>query len=311
MNMSQDHKYKKDLTFNISRKYNPARCKSLIAYSDYLNELISAGATRIVHSGYGSETKRKQLREMLHVIREKCMVPILYMGVFGTENLESNPFLEKWAQRNTQFKALGYGGSRKSAMMCPVSPYVSSYLLPKVLEVINECDINNIFLDIPWIMKGGCHCGNCYQLRQHGADNARLVRLGLEQFVNAIRAEFPCMRIAVNASAPGIYSHRWRGAEIENLGGLFDEYVTEWNPFRWRQKPDVITRCVREARKRVQGKFYHATTLTDKDGKMYDTSRIADLFMAILRGGALPWLGIACPEHQISQIGEAWRKSLE
>lgn len=298
-------------TININARYSPHKGVFMDDYACYVTAVKRAGASRIVHAGHElDEKKRERLENMVNIVHDAGLKAVLYTGVFGTEDLMKKPELEKWAQRDKDDNILGYNGARSSAMMCPVSPYAADYLLPRI-ENTAALDFDGIFIDIPWIMKGGCYCSNCDEHRMKGMGNDRLVRLGLGEFVNRIRETFPKLRLAVNASAPGIYDHRWHGANIGNLNGLFDEYVTEWNPLRWCRGVDDITKCIAEAKKKAHGESFHATTLTDSSGRMYDGGRIALLFGAILNGGAKPWLGIACPEEQMKIVGKAWRYASE
>ena len=298
-------------TININARYNPHNRIILRDYRNYIKAVRKAGASRIVHAGHElDERKKKRLENMVNAVHDAGLKAILYTGVFGTEDLVKKPELEKWAQKDKDGNILGYNGAGSSAMMCPVSPYAVDYLLPRIEETA-ALDFDGIFIDIPWIMKGGCYCSNCDADRMQGMGNDRLVRFGLAEFTEGIRETFPKLRLAVNASAPGIYDHRWHGANIGNLNGLFDDYVTEWNPLRWGRSADDITRCISEAKKKAHGELYHATTLTDRSGRMYDEGRIASLFSAILDGGAKPWLGIACPEEQMKIVGKAWRYASE
>ncbi len=302
-----NHINQQGFTIDINLNYNPNT--DPLVYEEHLKALKDSGAVRIVH---GRSNEKGRLSDMIASIHKLEMQAVCYTGVFGTENISVNTSLEQWTQRNDKGVFLDYGGvgNKGTAMMCPVSPYVESYLAPNVIDVVQSCGFDAIFIDIPWIMEGGCYCGNCHDLRTSGADNSILVRTGLKKFIEMVKAEIPDIKIGVNASAPGIYSHYWHGAEIENLSGLFEEYITEWNPFVFGNEPEIVTECILKAREKVNGDFYHATTCTEEDGKPYSMDKMVALLSAILKGGALPWLCFAGPTHQVREIGEAWNRSL-
>ncbi|MBN2053256.1 hypothetical protein JW756_07160 [Candidatus Woesearchaeota archaeon] len=278
----------------------------------YIKELKKTGAERIVihRPRPFLEQHKERLENMSARIQYEEIKPVLYTGIFGTENIIENKFLLPWVQRNKNGELLSYmNGGARSAMMCPASPYVTDYLAPRVVESARAANAKSIFLDIPWIMKGGCYCSNCKDIRESGGDNKKIVRQGLERFVNTIKKEIPGISLGVNSSAPGIYLHAWHGAEINNFKGLFEEYITEWTPYQWGQKPEVVTKCILNARGKAEGKFYHATICKDNNKNLYPADKLSALFKAILDGGALPWLCVNASNSQLIKISEAWRIS--
>ena len=112
------------------------------------------------------------------------------------------------------------------------------------------------------------------------------------------------IKTSVNVCAPTIHND-FPSAHIDNLRGIFDEYVTEWNPLRWNQDISVIKRTIKYAKKSTHKKIYHATTCTGKNGIIYSVNSLTNIFNAIVISGATPRLGIAFNEKGLDKIREA------
>jgi len=282
----------------------------LRAYERYLVALRSCGVTEIEHAAQHivTRTQEERVRRVVDIIHEQGLKAILYTGVFGTEGAAR---FRQWAQRDENGQILGYGGKGwRTAMMCPASPYPVEVTLPQLTRLLGLADFDGIFIDIPWFLRDTCYCSHCTAPRQRGADNAAIVRASLETIVATLKQEKPELRLAVNASAPTIHDNRYNGAHIDNLAGLFDEYVTEWNPYRWRQPPTILVRSLLYAHQAVTGRLLHATTMTTRGGgRPYSLDNYTSLFSAILAGGATPRLGITFPEELLQLVGEAWRRA--
>jgi hypothetical protein len=286
----------------------------ICGYKEYLLCLKETGFTEIEHAGshlkYASQ--RNRLKNAVEEIHTQSMKAYFYTGVFGTKNLHQNKELMPFAQRDKHGNILGYlGKDLKTAMMCPTSDYVDHVIIPKLLDRMHLAQFDGVFFDIPWVMKSGCYCTNCKDLRANGANNAILVRNSLLRIVSVLRTEHPLLSICINASAPTIHDNRYSGGHSDNLKGIFDEYLTEWNPYRWNQDVSVVSRCIDYAAGIVNGRLLHATTATNRLGKMYTIEQYVRLFSAILNGGATPRLGIGFPEKQLRIIGDAWRNAVE
>jgi hypothetical protein len=302
-------------------------------YKEYIAALKESGAIEIEHVGKNLRVskQRQRVKDSIQVIHDLEMKAILYTGIFGSIDVRNSGELKKMVQRDLFENVLSYGKKGKgTAMMCPSSDYVEKVVLPQINKTLKFAAYDGIFLDIPWIMYGGCFCDNCHDVREENNSegknqaetNAANVKQGLERFVSAIKKDHPDLKISVNVSAPTVYRHSYHGAEIENLAGLFDQYVTEWNPLRVNQQVSVVTKCVKKAIEVVEEtetveeiqknpEFYHATTCTNLSGKIYPAEKLSRLFYAILNGGALPRLGIAFPSQQLEVIKEAWESAVE
>jgi len=294
--------------FNIHNRYD------FTSYKKYLLSLKENGFTEIEHAGSHANhaNQRKRLKCAVEEIHERGMKSYFYTGVFGTENLHQNKELLPYAQRNKNGDILSYEGkSLARAMMCPASGYIDNIVIAKILDRMHLAKFDGLFFDIPWVMKNGCYCKNCKNQREDGADNAVMVRNALKRIVSALKKEYPALSICINASAPTIHDNRYSGGHIDNLSGIFDEYLTEWNPYRWKQDVSVVSRCIDYAAGIVKGRLLHATTATNRLGKMYTKEQYVRLFSAILNGGATPRLGIVFPEKQLRIIGDAWQSAVE
>ena len=333
----------KRLGFRNNMDYNVfdfnSRYFNLENYKRHIAKLKECGTIEIEHFGRNLqlEKQKQRAKDAIKAIHDLDMEAILYTGIFGGINAKNSNELKSFAQRNKEGKLLSeHNLGEGSAMMCPSSEYVERVMIPQVSRTLEFAAYDGIFLDTPWIMKGGCYCENCYELREEVASegknqveiNAINVRGGLERFVTAIKKDHPHVKISVNASAPGLNFDYFHGAEIDNLAGLFDQYVTEWSPHRMRQTVSFGTRCIKKAVKIVEeiesaegiedkksvdinGKFYHATTCTYSSGIVIPADRLSMLFHTILEGGALPRLGIAFGDKGLGIIKEAWESAVE
>jgi hypothetical protein len=115
--------------------------------------------------------------------------------------------------------------------------------------------------------------------------------------VEALRQSHPDVALGINASAPTIHNDHPR-SHIDELAGLFDEYVTEWNPLRWGQPPSIVGGAIDYASE--HGRVLHATTATMK-GVVH--RGLGDLLREIVAHGATPRLGIDPRRHP--ELGEA------
>ena len=295
----------------VHDKYNIHFSFNLKDYTSFLHELKNIGVNEIEHAAsnikYSSQEKR--LKEVTNIIRDLGLVSVLYTGVFGVEDLKSNPSLLKYAQRSFKGDVLSFNGLR-SAMMCPSSNYIDEYSIPKVSSLLSLNTFDKVFIDIPWIMKGGCFCNNCYngEIKKSNDESARG---GLEKFTNALKLVKSDVKISVNASAPTIHNNKYSGAHIDNLVGLFDEYVTEWNPYRWNQKSTILKNCISYAKSKTNKDVFHATTLTNRKGELYSKDEYVALFKDIFNSGANLRLGIGFSGETLSFIGSAITDSLK
>ena len=284
------------------------------SYAKYLKSLKDIGVNEIEHAGSNIKftTQRERLKNAVEEIHNSGMRAYLYTGVFGSENLNHHRKLESFAQRDKHGNVLSYSGkSLKTAMMCPASGYTENVITPRLLDRIQLARFDGLFCDIPWIMKSGCYCDNCKTQKEEGADNAMIVRNALIKIVSALKKENPSISICINAAAPTIHDNSLSGGHIDNLIGIFDEYLTEWNPYRWNQNVSIVSRCIEYAGKTVNGRLVNATTLTTRQGEMYTSDQYMKLFSSILQGGATPRLGVRFPSEQLRIIGYAWRKAMD
>lgn len=240
-------------------------------------------------------------------LRDLDIAAVLYTGPWGGVDMKANPALEKWVQRDEEQNPLGYMGSFRSAMLCPLSPYVEEIFFPQLVRSVSECSFKAVFFDIPWIMKGGCHCQWCRSFREeNGSSNAGVVHKAFEGLLSSLRKVCPGVTLAVNASAPGCNFNDWTGGHIDALAGLFDEYVTEWNPYRWNQSAAVVSRTIRQVKTLAEGTFSHATTVTDRNGRIYAEEKLTTLFRQLLEEGADPWLTVDFGHDGLSALHRAY-----
>jgi hypothetical protein len=155
-------------------------------------------------------------------------------------------------------------------------------------------------------MRGACNCRWCLESRKGGSTSDDIVRVALESVVAELRQCFPHVCFAVNASAPGLNQDNWTGGHLRNLAGIFDEYVTEWNPYRWGQNAVAVAKSLSEAKHIATGRFSHASTLTTRSRKLLTRKQLRDLFVAILSQDASPWLSVYFNTAALDTISTAY-----
>lgn len=283
----------------------PTRWANIDRALRYAKKLKLKGAERIVIRGRLPKHLPK-VKLMISSLREIGYQVIMYTGVWGGVDLMQSRNLWDWAQRDKADNPLGYRGSLRSGMLCPESPYIAEVLIPEISELIDYCEFHGVFFDIPWIMKGGCLCKWCRKSKDSGGTNGDIVRIALGSLITNLRQRWPNLDFAVNASAPGLNHDKWSGGHLSNLADIFDEYVTEWNPYRWNQKPHVVANCLSEAKRITTGRFSHATTLTDRYGKLLSGDQIQSLFFAILSQAANPWISVNFNDRALDAIFNAY-----
>ncbi|MCB9359185.1 hypothetical protein H6503_04600 [Candidatus Woesearchaeota archaeon] len=285
---------------NIKYKFDCRTNFDISKFSEYISALSNNGFSEIELTGRRIRDNRlkRQQKECVDIIHDNGLKAVLYTGIFGAEDLTYNPEFEKYSQRDKLGNILSYRNTKKTAMMCPESDYLTEIMIPEITDVLLNSNFDEIFVDIPWIMKGGCYCSNC---NGDGSveNNQNIVRNNLEIFSNVIH--IADVRISVNVSAPGIYNNFSSGANIENLLGICDHYLTEWNPLRWNMPVKTIGKIVEKAKSMTDSPIYHATTCSDKGKKVYDYGTLCELFCEIYKSGAIPRVAVA----NIDIVGKA------
>ena len=283
----------------VHHRFNPYRRLDLHSFEQYVDILVKGGGTEVEFGGRRAQPKR--LQAMVNIVHRAGARAVLYTGVFGTEDVRSSPGLKAWAQRRADGSIAGYAGAgERAALLCPSSPYVEEIAVPEIVHAVRIAGFDEVFVDIPWLATGH-PCANCASERTGGADDAAIVRNALERATPLFRASLPSTWLSVNASAPSVHDAH-PGGHISNPAGLFDAYVTEWNPYRWCQSVGVIGRVVDAARQYVSQPLYHATTLTGRDGKLFDEAQVRSLAHVIRSAGATPRFGMGFPPEQLVRV---------
>ena len=289
----------------VHDKFNVHNHIDFSDYISYICDLQEIGVTEIEHAASNIKTpkQKERLRQAVDTIHNQGLVAVLYMGVFGTVDLISRPDMALFAQRDMKGTILSYNNrGLRNAMMDPASPYLVDELFPYLQDLLSTVSFDKLFIDIPWMMP------KALSSESPELTNQVIVRSALEKTMLFLRTINPDLEIGVNASAPIVNNNQSSGGHVSNLANLFDEYVTEWNPYRWSQPASIVTSIIQEAQKFTLGTFYHATTMTDRKGKMYSSLHYEQLFSSILNAGATPRLGIRFPKEQLVIVGEAYKK---
>jgi hypothetical protein len=303
-----------DFRNNLDKRYSLYDHIDTAAYEKYINYWKDNGLSEIEHSGRKLSMIKLQTQasKIMDIIHSHNLKSVLYTGIFGTENLHTNHELKEFAQKGSDGNILCYNNSAiASAMMCPSSRYLDDHMIPQIWNTIKKIDFDKIFIDIPWIMSNGCFCDNCIQQRSHGLTDDEILHNGIEKVISCLKNEFPWISFGINVSAPMIYTPKVITPKIERLKGLIDEYVTEWNPYRWNQDPDIIVDCIKHVKRNIEGRVYHATTLSNREGVLLSEERLENLFYHILKNGAGLRIGCGLSIEKISLVGTAYKKALE
>jgi hypothetical protein len=218
--------------------------------SKEISRFKARGITRLVLPYHWRDSPWEDkaiLREWTTVAHDNRIPVFMYTGPFGTETrrgVASNPEWSEWFQTGADGVAVTYGGL---AMFCPRSPYLRTYRLPIIMDALAEVPFDGVFFDIPWMMKGACHCSACTAVIDQGSNindlslNEKAVREAMAEAVLTMRRDFPCLWVGANVGAPGVWEVKDKGASPRALTGLFDELIVE---FSRQQGMDNIAKVI-------------------------------------------------------------------
>ena len=198
-------------------------------------------------------------------------------------------------------------------MFCPNAPYLERYRGPLIKRTLMYCDLDGVFLDVPWFLRRACHCQfcqaiqskegrqdqacDCLSCRRWGerdradleAHRSRSNRDALARLCLALRNEAPTCYLAVNANAPGTRSElAYTGARTANLSGLFDEMVTELQFDGKARGLEQVRSCLRSARTQAPGAALSFATMLDGAHEK-PTELVEDLFRLVHAEAAGMW----------------------
>ena len=181
---------------------------------------------------------RAKLASLAAIAHREGFFLFAYTGPFGTETqrtLNRLPHLREWLQIDGNGAPASYGGL---PMFCPNSPYLPEYRNPIIGELLGEIPFDGVFLDIPWFMRGACHCRFC---RDSPLPPSLAIRNAVARSVVTWRNAHPSIEIAANIGSPGTPQHpAWCGVEADTFNGIADELVTELTPALTPEAPVVI-----------------------------------------------------------------------
>lgn len=276
---------------------------------EYSKKLKERSGRRIVIKGRLPKYADK-VKTLGNSLKDLGFEVAMYTGIWGGVDLIRNPKYAEWAQKDKNDKPLGYRGSLRHGMLCPNSPFVESILIPEICEIQNHFPFDSIFFDMPWIMKQGCYCMWCKAKDMEGRLNDIKVRRALKFVAEKIYKEYPNLKLAINSGAPGVNFDNPE-AHISNLKGIFDEYVTEWNPFIWHQSSTKISEILSKAKAITQGRFSHATKMLVSKTELLSWEKMNNIFYSILSQGAEPWLSMHVSIESLNKINDAYLDALE
>lgn len=96
--------------------------------------------------------------EMLSACHKAGLRVFAYLSI-GWDNLSAQKFPE-WQQVNKKGEPILAGNWRS---LCLNSPYVNKRIFPQIREVLENYDVDGLWLDIVFFMEGACYCPFCLQ----------------------------------------------------------------------------------------------------------------------------------------------------
>ena len=271
------------LAFNVRTPF------SMDAFRQHVALLVRGGASEVELSGrvLQHRSQRERMTACVDVIHAEGALAVLYSSALGSDSRAEH---RRYAQRSATGEALGYLGSSRALMMCPCSPYVS-VAARETGEAVARYGFDKVFIDIPWILRGGCFCTWCTAEREAGVSRDGRIRQGLQTYRTVLHAH-AAVPIGANVGAPTIHREAPAPAALE---GVVDELVTEWNPFRWGSGVGVVRSILKATPRWPGASLFHATTCTDRQGQPIPREQLVALFAEIWAGGATPRIGVGRP----------------
>jgi hypothetical protein len=206
-----------------------------------IKKIIALGFSRIVYPYHSLLNSWEDLiiAEKWTKIAHKNKIELfLYTGPFGTEFqsfTEKIPESMHWLQTKLDGSVATYDDEGYLLMFCPLSPYLSEYRLPIVIDFIKHTACDGVFFDIPWVVRDACYCDLCKKVLgtadiDHFQVKEYSVRKALFEAAKTIRSKYSGLCLAANAAAPSIWNSGEVGATPASLCGIFDDLIVEWTP---------------------------------------------------------------------------------
>lgn len=142
---------------------------------------------------------------MLQSAHEENIKVFAYLSaVWDNFTAERHP---EWRQVDAESRPLpaGYWQS-----LCLNSPYVEEWLLPQIREVLENYEVDGIWLDIVLFMEGGCFCPYCLEeikkqgMDPHSPDHLLFNDLSLKRFMDKVYSLVKGIRSEVALTYNGI-----------------------------------------------------------------------------------------------------------
>jgi hypothetical protein len=306
------------ITHNIRWVLQDRKIKKaeLSAIMDHWRDI---GITRLVIPAHWNVKETRELDALAGIVeraKEKGFPVLMYTGPFGAElpsSLSKEPLFSKWLQRDKDGNPVKLFG--KLLMFCPNSPYLEEYRTPLTLQALEYCKFDGVFLDIPWFLRKACYCSWCAEARPSFDDENSFrmwsVRKALSRLCLTLRQQIPWVWLASNVGAPKTsYEQPYTGATPQALSGLFDELVTELNPYRAGVQISEIRKSINATRQLAPGtRISHATTLTPRGkDECYPIGKLRSLFDEIRKANAGIWFSTPIVPGQDEEVAAILRQ---
>ncbi len=81
-----------------------------------------------------------------------------YSGIWDDRAAELHP---EWMRVDGQGERGGGHGSKRAGYMCPLSPYLDELMIPQLIEIIDEYDVDGFWVDGDCWAVRDCYCDRC------------------------------------------------------------------------------------------------------------------------------------------------------
>ncbi|MFO8015808.1 MAG: hypothetical protein R6U32_01755 [Candidatus Woesearchaeota archaeon] len=260
-----------------------------------------------LHHPY-SYSQMDKYKETVDMVNGEGFNAGIYTGLLGLEKestISENPELRGWQQRDRNGRAVAYNSSQ-GRVFCPNSGYIEGFRLPLVQEAAHNLELDTVYFDLPWFLSGACFCDDCRD--SFGSDfpsgwddpnladflrfKNRSIRDAVKNTTGQLKQARQGTRAIYNfGSCLSRIDEIGHGSWITNLSDLESDILIEFNPYIAKTPLIAVSASTMLAKESLKGngRAYFASTLRP-GGRLYSPHTILELYSAVKRSGASPYL---------------------